>query len=201
MARELDCRGLTCPGPVMQVREILEKEHPATIVVSVDNEAAGENVSRFLEHHRYQVTVEQADDAIHVIGRYGEDGQCELMPPSQPKALSGDRKILVMVTTNRIGHGDDELGEALLRNFLETLPEMGPDLWRLILVNGGVKLAVRGSAAITALRRLADAGVSILVCGTCLNHFHLLDQKEVGETTNMLDIVTSLQLADSVLNV
>ena len=38
-----------------------------------------------------------------------------------------------------------------------------------------------------------------MVCGTCLNHFGLLDKKQCGETTNMLDIVTSLQVADKVI--
>jgi hypothetical protein len=41
----------------------------------------------------------------------------------------------------------------------------------------------------------------VLVCGTCLDHFGLLSQKAVGETTNMLDVVTSLQLATKVINV
>jgi hypothetical protein len=37
--------------------------------------------------------------------------------------------------------------------------------------------------------------------GTCLNHFDILDKKEVGETTNILDIVTAMQLADKVINI
>jgi hypothetical protein len=39
------------------------------------------------------------------------------------------------------------------------------------------------------------------VCGTCLNHFNLIERKQVGETTNMLDIVTAMQLADKVINI
>jgi len=35
----------------------------------------------------------------------------------------------------------------------------------------------------------------------CLDHFNLLDKKQVGQTTNMLDIVTAMQLADKVINV
>ena len=38
--RELDCRGLACPAPVLQTKECLEKEHPALIKVIVDNEAS-----------------------------------------------------------------------------------------------------------------------------------------------------------------
>jgi len=105
------------------------------------------------------------------------------------------------VGTDRMGHGDDELGAKLLLNFLKTLKEMGPELWRLVFVNNGVKLAIEGAEALPVLKELEGEGVTILVCGTCLNHFNLLEKKKVGETTNMLDIVTAMQLADSVINI
>ena len=100
-----------------------------------------------------------------------------------------------------MGYGDDELGKKLMLNFLATLKEMGDDLWRLILVNNGVKFTIEGADALPILKELADNGVYILVCGTCLTYFGLLDKKQVGETTNMLDVVTSLQLADKVINI
>jgi selenium metabolism protein YedF len=108
---------------------------------------------------------------------------------------------MVMVGTDRLGHGDDELGSKLMASFMGTLKEMGGELWRLVLVNNGVKLTVSESPVLTALKALEASGVSLLVCGTCLNHFNLLDKKQVGETTNMLDIVTSMQVADSVINI
>ena len=39
------------------------------------------------------------------------------------------------------------------------------------------------------LRTLAEAGVEIMSCGTCLNHYGLAEQLEVGEATNMYVIV------------
>jgi len=51
------------------------------------------------------------------------------------------------------------------------------------------------------LRALSASGVSILVCGTCLDFFGLLQQKVLGDTTNMLDVVTSLALADKVIQI
>ena len=108
---------------------------------------------------------------------------------------------MVMVATDRLGRGDDELGEKLMVNFIKTLKEMGDELWRLVLVNNGVKLTIDGSPVLADLKELNKYGVMILVCGTCLDHFHLLDKKEVGETTNMLDIVTAMQLADKVINI
>jgi intracellular sulfur oxidation DsrE/DsrF family protein len=52
---------------------------------------------------------------------------------------------------------------------------------------------------LTSIQELEKEGVMVLVCGTCLTHFQLLEQKQVGETTNMLDIVTHMQLADQVI--
>jgi len=108
---------------------------------------------------------------------------------------------MVMCATDRIGFGDDELGLALMVNFLRTLKEMGDELWRLVFVNNGVKLTIDGSEVLEDLKKYEKDELKILVCGTCLNHFNLLERKQVGETTNMLDIVTAMQLADKVINI
>jgi intracellular sulfur oxidation DsrE/DsrF family protein len=79
--------------------------------------------------------------------------------------------------------------------------QMGNELWRLVFVNNGVKLTIESSDVPEDLKDYEDNGIRILVCGTCLNHFNLLDRKQVGETTNMLDIVTAMQLADKVINI
>ena len=91
--------------------------------------------------------------------------------------------------------------QKLLVNFVTTLKEMGPELWRLVFVNNGVKLTISGSEVLPVLKEYEAEGLHILVCGTCLTHFNLLDKKQVGETTNMLDIVTAMQLADKVINI
>ena len=96
-----------------------------------------------------------------------------------------------MCATDRIGYGDDVLGSKLMINFLRTLKAMGDELWRLVFVNNGVKLTIEGSEVLEDLKAYEAAGLSILVCGTCLDHFNLLGKKQVGETTNMLDIVTA----------
>ena len=110
-------------------------------------------------------------------------------------------KTCLFVQNDKMGHGDDVLGSGLMKNFLATLKEMGPELWRIIFVNNGVKLCCQGSESLEAIKELEKSGVSVLVCGTCLTHFSLLEQKQVGDTTNMLDVVTSLQLADKVISV
>ena len=199
MIKEIDCRGLACPAPVLQTKEALEKEHQDLIKVVVDNEAAKQNVSRFMESRNLEVSVQQEGDDFHVIGKRVEGVIPELPVTEKPEA--GQKKIMVMVANDCMGHGDDELGVKLMVSFLKTLKEMGEELWRLVFVNNGVKLTIKDSDVLPVIQELENDGIHILVCGTCLTHFDLLDQKRVGETTNMLDIVTAMQLADKVINI
>ena len=66
---------------------------------------------------------------------------CRVTEPEPAAATLTPGKTLVLITTETFGRGDDELGEKLMGNFLSTLPELGESLWRVILLNGGVKLA------------------------------------------------------------
>ena len=200
MSKQIDARGLACPAPVLQTKETVDKEAPNTIEVLVDNEAARQNVARFLESQNYGVSTEQMGTDFQVIGSF--EGAPAVSECSVTERLQTDpKKIMVMVTTDQIGHGDDTLGSKLMAAFLKTLKEMGDELWRLVFLNNGVKLTIESSQALPTLKELEGDGISILVCGTCLDHYELLEKKQVGETTNMLDIVTSMHLADKVINV
>jgi selenium metabolism protein YedF len=192
----LDCRGLACPNPVIRTKELIDRGDVQQLTVLVDNPAAQENVSRFLQRAGFQVSVEPRGDAGAVTGVRTGAGPCQVC---EEKPEEGLRKILVLLGADRLGRGDDVLGVKLLGNFIATLKEMGPDLWCVVMVNAGVKLAVAGSEVLPGLLGLEQSGVRVLVCGTCLTHFQLLEAKQVGETTNMLDIVTAMQLADKVI--
>jgi selenium metabolism protein YedF len=193
----LDCRGMTCPNPVIKTKELLEQGEVAQVTVLVDNPAAKENVGRFLSRSGFTVQVAEEAGTFVLIGRRkeGEPGVAR-KAATEPAA----QKILVLVGTDRMGTGDDVLGEKLIASFISTLKEMGRELWSVVLLNAGVKLSVTGSPVLASLRELEQDGVMILVCGTCLNHFQLLEKKQVGETTNMLDIVSHMQLADKVIS-
>jgi len=197
--KDIDARGLACPAPVLQAKAALQEENPKNVRIVIDNAASQQNVQRFLESQGFQTTLEQNGEDYLVIGT------CDSSPSEKPQLFeekqSDEKKTLVMCATDRMGFGDDELGMSLMVNFLRTLKEMGNELWRLVFVNNGVKLTIYGSEVLDDLRTFEKEGLKILVCGTCLNHFGLLEAKKVGETTNMLDIVTAMQLADKVINI
>lgn len=201
----LECQGLPCPQPVLKCRKAVEQDAPTRLTVIVDNEPARDNVSRFLGNKGYETSSTHHDGEYTVIAERDESGcqECRVMTDEQIRSAAepAQGRLLVFIGSEVMGGGDDELGSKLIYNFLATLKEMGDELWRIVMLNGGVKLAVEGSPCVELLRELEEGGVSLLVCGTCLEHFGLTPKKQVGETTNMLDIVTSFQLATKVIRV
>jgi selenium metabolism protein YedF len=196
--KEIDARGLACPAPVLQTKAALENEGATAVEVVVDNAASQQNVQRFLESKNYSVALEQQGDDFRVKAHINASTAAD--PAPTPHAAAEQKKIAVLCATDRMGFGDDELGQKLMVSFIKTLKEMGPELWHLIFVNNGVKLTIGGSPVLEALQGYEKEGLKILVCGTCLDHFKLLEKKQVGDTTNMLDIVMATQLADKVIS-
>ncbi len=213
MKKELDCRGLACPAPVLETRHAIEADAPTVISVLLDNEAAARNVRRFLESQGFDVSVSEKDALFYVSGHRDSSALSVEVPEKQALKSestmtapsngtpSSPQKIMVMITSTCMGSGDDELGFKLMRSFLATLNELGDELWRLIFVNSGVYLTIEGSETYHMLEKLEQGGVHILVCGTCLDHFKLIKRHKIGETTNMLDIVTAMQLADKIIKI
>ena len=204
--KEIDARGLACPAPVLQTKAAIDNEGATAVRVTVDNAASAQNVTRFLQSRGFATETETAGTDLVITGRGG--GEPEKPPEAGPapslRTAAGrpaHPKIMVMIASDRMGHGDSELGAKLMVSFLKTIAEMGEELWRLVFVNSGVKLTIDGSPVLDELRGYEAGGLQILVCGTCLTHFDLLDRKQVGVTTNMLDIVTAMQLADKVINI
>jgi selenium metabolism protein YedF len=200
LMKKIDARGLACPAPVLLTKAAIEEEGSSRLTIIVDNEASRENVSLFLESKNFSFSVEKKDGAFYINGE-GDAGTLPESPAVRAHETEDKEKIMVMAAADRIGHGDDELGRKLMISFIKTLKEMGPSLWRLVFVNSGVKLTIAGSQVLAELQELETSGIKILVCGTCLTHFDLLSEKQVGETTNMLDIVTALELSDKVINI
>ena len=203
MIKKIDARKLPCPEPVLKTKKYLEQEDVTKIDVLVDNDAAAENVSRFLNFQGFEVSV-TSDGASLIVSGQRDSGKAKTRQTVSETVKTKDdpdtQKILVIISSQQIGKGDDELGRKLMISFVKTLKEMGSDLWRLVLLNHGVKFSAKDSQILDELKELKALGVVTLVCGACLTHLGLMDDKVIGETTNMLDIVTSIQLADKVIN-
>jgi selenium metabolism protein YedF len=103
------------------------------------------------------------------------------------------KKMVVYINSATLGIGNDDLGTTLMGVYLDTLANFAADISHLILVNSGVKLACRNSAVTEQLLNLANTGISVLSCGTCLNYFKLADDLAVGSVSNMFEIIETMK--------
>lgn len=201
--KKIDCRGLACPQPVLETKEAITATPNRVIEVTVDNEASRENVIRFLKNQGWEVRESSGGGGTFIIT--AAPGQCNLdfnqTSDNQENADNDSSKIMVLITTDTLGRGNDELGKKLMTNFIMTLKEMGDSLWKVVLVNGGVRLARKETDTFEPLKELENSGISILVCGTCIDFFGLMDKERAGQLTNMLDIVTSMQIATKIIQI
>jgi len=199
----LDLRHLPCPGPVIEVRKLLDAGERHLHVLVAD-ELARSNVTRFATSRGVEVHAEASADGGFVLEiaatevssmapAEGDQGlECPIPEPSG--AARPGRPLVVQVTADRMGRGDDELGALLLRSFLKTLALVEapyrPDT--VIFYNAGVRLCCEGSELLDDLRRLEELGVELIACGTCLNYYGLAAKLAVGRVTDMLEIASRL---------
>jgi len=114
--------------------------------------------------------------------------------------MSGkSEKIVIRLSGDTMGRGDDELGKRLINSFLNVLNESSKTPEAVVLFNSGVKLACEGASTLEALNDLSEKGVTILNCGTCLNHFGLNKKLRVGKESNMYEITETMMNADKVI--
>ena len=187
----IDCRGMACPGPVIQTKKALEELRPLeSVAVEVDSEASMENVRRFAESRGSGVRVEEiADNAYRIVITAPEE-MSEEAPATPP---------VIFISSETVGSGDDKLGTILMDGFINTLLEQEKTPDSILLMNGAVRLAVEGSAVVVPLKCFSDIGCEILVCGTCLDFFGLKEKLAVGTLSNMYDIQHVLLNASSVI--
>lgn len=206
MKKTIDACGLTCPAPVLLVKDAVEQSNAQEMMegltVLVDNAASLENVSRFLGSRGCSVTESHEGGVYRLEARCdGNDSAGPVEKTATRAAKAAEQKVLVLITSDCLGSGDDELGRKLMVSYIKTIKEMGEELWQLIFVNSGVKLTISSSPVLTELQEYEKTGVIIFACGTCLEHFGLTAEKQVGGSTNMLDIITATQLADKVITI
>jgi len=195
--KTVDCRGLACPQPVIHTKDALQGA-TFPIVVIVDNEGSCTNVSRFAESQGARVSVAQRDDEFHLTiepDRGIPAAETSLAAGADPDANS----MVVYVSSEGMGFGDEDLGATLMAAFLDTLSHFKGELSHAIFVNAAAKLVVKGSPVLEQVQQLEQLGVQVLVCGTCLDHFGISEKLAVGSVSNMYAIIETLSKAGRII--
>ena len=196
--KEIDARGLACPKPVVLTKKAMEENEE--ILTIVDNKTASENVAKLARKMKAEVTiVEEAEDYFKIIIKKSTQTEIETNSNNQAQiSQDSEQGKVYLIDSDTLGEGERDLGKILIKGFISTLLDIKPLPKKVIFLNSGVQLAVLEKDVTATLEKLETAGVEILLCGTCLDYYDLSEKVEVGEVSNMYEIVNSLNNNSSV---
>lgn len=207
MKKIVDARGKQCPLPVIETKKVLKELTEGTVEVLVDNEIAVQNltkmakqmklncVSQKVTEDHYTVSIELTGDESEAFNSSATQQSTEEQNSSVPEQCVPDARqedTIVVLSTDHMGEGNEDLGKVLMKGFIYALTELDKLPKKILLYNSGAKLAITGSDSLEDLKQLEANGVEILTCGTCLNFYGISDQLAVGSVTNMYAIAESM---------
>lgn len=106
---------------------------------------------------------------------------------------------ILVIASNKMGHGDDKLGEILIKSFTHVLTESEVIPGTVIFYNSGVLLAADNSPCLEDLKLIEKGGVEILLCGTCADYYNISDKISAGKISNMRVIVKKMEEAEKII--
>ena len=174
---KVDARGDACPLPVVKAKKaIAELNGAGEVEVLVDNEIAVQNLTKMAQQKGYQSAAEKlAEREYRVLFTVGEPAaEEEEAPACAPDARTD---TVVVIASDKMGEGAEELGKTLLKAFIFSLTQQDKLPKTILLYNGGAHLT----------------------CGTCLNFYGLTEKLAVGGVTNMYVIAEKMLNAGNVV--
>lgn len=186
----IDCKGLKCPQPVINTKKYFDSIPSGEATIVVDNEVAKNNISKFAETNGFNYSAHEKENLYYIT--ISKDDSCKLMNLDS-------KKLTIVISTDKMGLGDDTLGATLMKSYLYALSESENLPSDLIFLNAGVKLAIQGSDCLDSIKKISEKGVNILSCGTCLDFYGLKEKLAIGEITNMYTIVEKMNSSDNTI--
>lgn len=204
MTQYIDARGQACPLPVVRAKKALSALTEGFLEVLVDNETSKKNLEALAKTLKIETKSEnRGQSEFAVIFAKGTTMQNINAPvktalPHAALPLS-EKGVVVVIASEYMGAGDQTLAAILMKSFIFALTQLDILPQTVLLYNGGVKLACKNSVVLDDLKALAQVGVSILCCGTCLDYYGLTDSLSVGKITNMYEIVEKQMHARAII--
>jgi selenium metabolism protein YedF len=201
--RIIDTRGQLCPAPLIAAKRALkETAEGESFILLTDNRTSFDNLCRYIKDNKanYQFT-ESGGTWTMTISRDSSGAELtnanEYNNTSVPHFEKGN--FIVVITSDKMGDGDELLGKLLMTNFIIALKDLDKLPEKMVFYNGGVKLATISSPVIEHLKDLANMGVEIILCATCVSHYSLESLLGTGIVSNMYTIAGTMASAGSIV--
>ena len=195
--------GEACPMPVVKAKKAIDAlTAPETVQVEVD-------LISFLRDylapretmHGFAVRAEKQGEAQFSVTIDAAGAKKDVADESAVCAplKQGEKNIVVAISKDHMGEGEEALGKTLLKAFIFALTQQDALPKTILFYNSGAFVTSTEGPSIEDLKTLEAQGVDILTCGTCLDYYHRKEKLLVGGITNMYSIVETLEKADVVV--
>ena len=162
------------------------------VTVITDNETSLSNLVNYLKDHGAEPEI-TSDGRVHTIRTHKPEDTVEL---SNPEAYcstgEGNGDYVVCLKSSLMGEGDPDLGKILMETFLDHLKLQEKLPTHVVMYNGGVRLAMKGTQTCNSLNELEELGCRIILCGTCVDYYGIQYDIGVGMISNMVTITETL---------
>ncbi len=198
-----DAKGMECPKPVIETKKILIKYPGESVVTVVDNQTSAENLKKLAQSMGYNSKCTEKEKGIfEVLFTKGENQEnIQDTDEDKLKIQPTNDTLTIVITSNLLGTGADELGATLMKSYIYALTETDKKPSSLIFINSGVFFTVKDSPVLTCLEELASSGTEILSCGACLNFYNLTESLAVGSVTNMYAIAEKMNNSSNTIKI
>ena len=168
--KKLNCEKMACPMPVIKTKQELEGIEKGALEVTVDNKTAKENLLKLAASLEMAVELKEEENLFKITFINTKEGSTNQSSEQEVEKVKIEaQNEVVLIGSNLLGSGDEELGKILMKGFIYTLSETKPYPKKMLFINTGVKLTAENEEAIENLKKMEAEGVEILSCGTCLD--------------------------------
>lgn len=203
---QVNALGDACPIPIVKTKNAIKELNGSGVVQTlVDNEIAVQNLTKMANQKGYAVNFEKLavnqfavtmTVGADALGREGAQDRCFVLSQADG---STRKNTVVVISSSKMGEGNDELGAVLMKGFLYALSQQDELPKTILFYNGGAVIPCEESPSLEDLRSLEAQGVEILTCGTCLDYCGMKDKLQVGEVTNMYSIAEKMAQAELIV--
>ena len=122
----VNAMGDSCPIPVIKTKKAMQAlTGPETIEVLVDNEIAVQNVTKMASSSGGKVTSEKLGEKEYKV-TIAMGGAAVTADDAEETACIPDARdnMVVVVSSDRMGSGNDELGKVLIKGFIYAVTQL-----------------------------------------------------------------------------
>lgn len=188
----IDARGSFVTLPTEDIKYRLAKSDEPYLITIVDNHEDRDKVLSIAREMNLKAKVYNEESGYYI--RIEKEEVAGL-----PTELSSDFEQVILVTSDKLGQGEDLIGRDLMGKCLKELTGSDVLPQTIIFVNSGVFLVCEGSPALGELMELERRKVRIFACDQSLSYYGLREKLCLGTAIKVFTMVNYLTAATKVL--